>query len=314
MKYIILVIVTILFILIIGAGFYYFLTPTATVDNLPVAVEKPTPVVATSTIATTTEELPIERGPETVIGTSVKNNAITAYHFGQGKDEIVFIGGIHGGYSWNTSLVAYELVDYLKANPAVVPENITVTVIPVLNPDGLESVTGKTGRFVASDITANQAEQTAGRYNANKVDLNRNFDCKWKSKSTWRGNVVSAGTAPFSEPETAALRDFVKNTDQQGVVFWHSQSNAVYASECENGILPVTRDIMNVYAKAAGYPAVDVFDAYEITGDSEGWLASIGIPAITVELSTHDTIEWSKNLAGVKALIGYYAQKNGVNK
>ncbi|PIW96631.1 hypothetical protein COZ82_03945, partial [Candidatus Kaiserbacteria bacterium CG_4_8_14_3_um_filter_38_9] len=66
MKYIILVIVTILFILIIGAGFYYFLTPTATVDNLPVAVEKPTPVVATSTIATTTEELPIERGPETV--------------------------------------------------------------------------------------------------------------------------------------------------------------------------------------------------------------------------------------------------------
>ena len=48
---------------------------------------------------------------------------------------------------------------------------------------------------------------------------------------------------------------------------------------------------------------------YTITGDAEGWLASIGIPAITVELSTHATIEWDKNLAGFKALLGYYGAK-----
>ena len=40
-----------------------------------------------------------------------------------------------------------------------------------------------------------------------------------------------------------------------------------------------------------------------MTGDAEGWLASIGVPAITVELSTHETIEWQKNLAGLTALI-----------
>jgi hypothetical protein len=89
-------------------------------------------------------------------------------------------------------------------------------------------------------------------------------------------------------------------------VFWHSQANAVYASECENGILAETLAIMNAYATAANYQAVDAFDAYEITGDAEGWLASIGIPAITVELSTHETIEWEKNLAGAKALFEYY--------
>ncbi|KKT32826.1 MAG: Permease, partial [Candidatus Moranbacteria bacterium GW2011_GWF2_44_10] len=74
----------------------------------------------------------------------------------------------------------------------------------------------------------------------------------------------------------------------------HSQANAVYASECKNGILPKTLDIMNIYAHAAGYPAVKSFDAYAITGDAEGWLASINIPAITVELKTHETIEWDK--------------------
>jgi hypothetical protein len=124
----------------------------------------------------------------------------------------------------------------------------------------------------------------------------------------WRGNVVSAGTAAFSEPEARAIRDLVEKEKPVAAIFLHSQSNAVYASECENGILPETRILMDTYASAAGYPAVDVFDAYEVTGDAEGWLASIGIPAITVELSTHETTEWEKNLAGMKALFAHYAK------
>ncbi|MDZ4226479.1 MAG: hypothetical protein U1C66_03235 [Patescibacteria group bacterium] len=63
---------------------------------------------------------------------------------------------------------------------------------------------------------------------------------------------------------------------------------------------------MNAYATASGYPAVDSFDAYEITGDAEGWLASVHIPAITVELSTHESVEWEQNLAGVMALFDLY--------
>jgi len=57
---------------------------------------------------------------------------------------------------------------------------------------------------------------------------------------------------------------------------------------------------------------VDFFDAYPITGDAEGWLASIGVPAITVELSTHETLEWNKNLTGAKALFSYYSQEAGL--
>ena len=90
-------------------------------------------------------------------------------------------------------------------------------------------------------------------------------------------------------------------------------SGAVYASECKNGILPETLKAMNTYAKASGYQAIKTFDSYVTTGDAEGWLASINIPAITVELQTHETIEWERNLSGIKALFEYY--KNGnVNK
>jgi len=242
-----------------------------------------------------------------VVGTSVERRPLEAYTLGEGEAHVLFVGGIHGGYEWNSVLLAYEFLDYITAHPEVVPAHMKVTVIPSANPDGLFAVVKKEGRFALADVPKDAALAVPGRFNANEVDLNRNFDCKWKPESTWRSRTVSAGTAPFSEPEAQALRDFVLRERPDAVVFWHSQSNAVYASECENGILPATHAIMNAYSDASGYPAVDSFDAYPVTGDAEGWLASINIPAITVELSTHETIEWERNLAGVRALFDYYS-------
>ncbi|MEK7579020.1 MAG: M14 family metallopeptidase [Patescibacteria group bacterium] len=241
-----------------------------------------------------------------VIGTSVQGRSIEAISYGTGDTHLLFVGGIHGGYEWNSVLLAYEMMDYLELHPELIPENLTVTIVPSANPDGVFKVVGKEGRFARADVP--DGDDSPGRFNANNVDLNRNFDCKWKPESMWRGDVVSAGTSAFSEPEARALRDFVLANDPAIVVFWHSQSNAVYASECKGGILPETRTLMNLYASSAGYSAVDTFDSYEITGDAEGWLASINIPAITVELSTHETTEWEKNLAGMKALLTQYAR------
>lgn len=252
------------------------------------------------------ESVELDEIKSEVIGTSVQGRKITAYTYGDGDTKLIFVGGIHGGYEWNSVLLAYELMDYLEENPEVVPQNISVIIVPSANPDGVYEVVGKEDRFEAVDVPANLPVGT-GRFNANGVDLNRNFDCRWQPKSMWRGNVVSAGNSVFSEPEAIAIRDLVLNTRPAAVVFWHSQSNAVYASECEEGILAETRVLMNSYAGAAGYPAVDVFDAYPVTGDAEGWLASIGIPAITIELSTHESIEWQKNLAGFKAVLKQYA-------
>lgn len=241
-----------------------------------------------------------------VIGTSVEGRSITATRYGNGDTHVLFVGGIHGGYEWNSTLLAYAFMDYLDAHPEFVPDNMTLSVIPSLNPDGTFDVIGKEGRFARSDIPLDEGSIGTGRFNANDVDLNRNFDCKWQPTSTWRSQKVSAGTTPFSEPEAIALRDFVQEHKPQAVIFWHSQANAVYASECEEGILPQTMEIMNAYATAARYKAVSVFDAYPVTGDAEGWLASIGIPAITVELSSHESVEWERNLAGVTALISTF--------
>ncbi len=264
---------------------------------------KPEPVVERPKVVETVGAV------KTVIGTSVEGRKIEAYAYGKGETHIAFVGGIHGGYEWNSVVLAYEFLSYLDAHPEVIPKNLTITVVPSANPDGLYSVVKKEGRVAAADFAKISSDATIpGRFNANKVDLNRNFDCKWQPKSTWKSKTVSAGTAAFSEPESVAIRSFVSAFKPVAVVFWHSQGGNVYASRCEDGTLPETLAIMKTYARASGYNAVETFSAYATTGDADAWLASINIPAITVELTTHTTIEWEKNLAGFKAVLGYYTR------
>lgn len=246
--------------------------------------------------------------PESVIGTSADGNAITAYHFGEGDTELLFVGGIHGGYSWNTALVAQELVDHLKENPDVVPQGVKVTVIPVLNPDGLNEVAGTvTADFTQADVSASQTVLVSGRFNGNNVDLNRNFDCEWQPSGVWQSRTVSGGSSAFSEPESRAVRDYVAANKPAAVVAWYSSAGGVYASNCGDGILSETRTIMNAYADASGYPAYENFDFYAITGDMVNWFAKNDIPAISVLLTDHQSTEWTKNRAGIEALLEFYA-------
>lgn len=251
-------------------------------------------------------EIPAFRTTE-VIGKSVEGRDIESVTFGTGDTHLLFVGGMHGGYEWNSSLLAYGMIEHFTEKPDSVPEDITISIIPSLNPDGLYAVTGTEGVFTIADIPDPSVRVAEARFNAHGVDLNRNFDCKWAPESTWKGNVVSAGTSAFSEPEAAALRDYVAAIRPEAVAFWHSKANNVYASECGAGVLPETLTLMDTYATAGRYGAVASFDAYPITGDAEGWLASIGIPAVTVELESENSIEWTKNLAGVDAVLKLYS-------
>ena len=245
---------------------------------------------------------------QSVIGKSMEDRDITAYHYGDGETKLLFVGGIHGGYEWNTVLVVYEAMDYLKANPDVIPSNVQVTVIPVLNPDGLNKVVGTDGRFTASDVPKSEAQVVSGRFNGNNVDLNRNFDCDWQATAKWQTKTVSGGSAAFSEPESLALKNYIETNKPDAVVVWYSAAGGVYSSNCHDGVLAQTRVLTNTFAKASGYKAYEEFNFYEITGDMTNWLAKIKIPAISVLLTNHEDTEWDKNLAGIKALLQYYAK------
>ena len=185
MKNIIIILIILIFA---GVGVYFFVQNRLN----DVIVNEGSEVVEEMSDTQPPEEIEemMEVETETIIGASVEGRDITAYHYGEGDTQLWFVGGIHGGYSWNTALVAYEMMDYLEENPNVIPDNVEVTVIPVLNPDGQNKVVGSAGRFTKADVPSSQNLRIPGRFNTNNVDLNRNFDCDWQSTGTWQNRTV----------------------------------------------------------------------------------------------------------------------------
>ena len=309
MKYFLIILLA---ILLVGGAVYYFINQEQQTYIKEETIETKDNATTTSNIeekatTTVTEEM-VDKKPESVIGKSIEGNQIKAYHFGDGKKEIIFIGGIHGGYSWNTALIGFETIDWFKKNSNLIPKDVKVTVIPVLNPDGLKKVTGNTERFSASQVNQSKDIQTEGRFNANEVDLNRNFACDWKAVGTWQDREVSGGKSAFSEPETQAIRDYVTKNKPVAIVTWYSAEGSVYASNCGKGISPETQTLTDIYAKASGYKSEKNFDHYAITGDMVNWFASQNLSAISVLLTTHDQTEWNKNQAGIEAVLKHFAE------
>jgi predicted deacylase len=263
-------------------------TPTATIEPTSTATVEPTPTATPARVWS--------------LGFSSKGNPIDVYRFGQGPVAIVLIGGIHGGYEWNTSLLAYEVLDYFEQFPSEVPSNFSLYIIPVANPDGLATIVGHNGRFSETEIPASTV---AGRFNGNGVDLNRNWDCKWKQQAQWRTETINAGSAPFSEPETRLLRDFLVGLPAGAVVWWHSAMPGVFAGGCKDNF-PASLTLAGEYSDGSVYPVQKEFVSYDVTGDASDWLSLQGIPSISVELSTHTDTEFKRNLAGVLSVLNLF--------
>ena len=238
-----------------------------------------------------------------LVALSAGGKPIQSFRVGSGETVVAIVGGIHGGYEWNSILLAEALLDYYRARPKEIPAGIALDIIPNANPDGLYAVTGFDGPFTAADIAT---DSTPGRFNGNGVDLNRNWDCNWAAAALWRDQIVFGGEFPFSEPETRGLSDYLLNLQPVVVIFLHSAADALYVSGCD-GIHAPSYTLAQVYGQASGYPINEVFDSYPITGDAGDWLTLQGIPSFTVELYSHESLDWERNLAGLSALLDYYA-------
>lgn len=278
---------------------------TAIASQEPKAVRTITPTSTKTVIPSpsTTPTSTLVPGTPSLLGYSTNNYPIEVYKFGNGPIKLVLIGGIHGGYEWNTILLAYKVIDYFTANPEKIPEKIRIYIIPSVNPDGQMKVVGHTGRFTKQEVGENTK---IGRFNGANVDLNRNWDCNWSPTAIWQEEEILAGTEPFSEVEVQLLKNFLVNdVSADLVIFWHSAAFAVYGAGCGKLYQP-SADLAQAYANASGYTYYDTFTDYAVTGDATDWLSLVEIPAITVELSNHTDLDLERNLDAILEIMEHY--------
>jgi hypothetical protein len=250
----------------------------------PVSIEEtdtPSPPTATP------RPLAFSEGP-IVYGHSHDGNELLAYRLGTGPSARALIGGIHGGYEWNTTELVSETLTHLQQNPDLIPSNVTLYVIPCANPDGAAAGT----------------DAIHGRVNGNNVDLNRNWDYQHQITATHGTRPVYAGDVPFSEPETRGLRDFIFDRNIELAIFYHSAMAKIFSgAERENC---ATFELAEMMSEVTGYPhSPEGVYGQVTTGDAIDYLSKVGITAIEIELTTHEDIDWDRNWRGVVAFMDW---------
>ncbi|MGB1285537.1 MAG: M14 family metallopeptidase [Aggregatilineales bacterium] len=263
-------------------AFRMTIAPTRTATATKTATSPATPTIASAVNAATLPE-------QFIFGRSANNVELLAYRFGTGEKLIMLVGGIHTGFETNSVTLMNRLRENFTASSQAIPANVTLLIIPVLNADGLA-----------------YGRQLRGRFNGNNVDLNRNWGCGWSDDAYFREDPVNPGTAPFSEPETAALAALIQDTRPSAVLFYHAAANGIFAGNCERF---VSDELMTVYGQATGYPYGTGFGAYRATGTASAWVDSMGIPAALVELASADIPEFSRNVRGVEAVMTWLSEQ-----
>ncbi len=202
------------------------------------------------------------------IGESVRGRDLSVFTLGydEGHTAVVVVGSIQGSQLPTTDLID-EVIDDFRDSPSQVPQATIFYFIPSINPDGNAS---------------------NSRFNANGVDLNRNWDTDdWTSNAAVpgypSGKPGAGGSRPFSEPETRSLSNFLLQLESRysklRVVILHtsvSSPNEVYAGgDSATGVA-------NAYAAVVGYEIGVAWGAYTPTGEVITWCEDQGIVSIDV--------------------------------
>ena len=104
--------------------------------------------------------------------------------------------------------------------------------LPNLNPDGWAWNERSRPRGGGMKRKNGMRSCSRGPGPSDGVDLNRNFDFKWgyarlEGSSANGCNEEYRGEAPFSEPESRAVRDVVRRHAVRAVLHWHGWGNSI---------------------------------------------------------------------------------------
>jgi len=188
-----------------------------------------------------------------ILGYTKRKTPIKGFFVGRGKRHVIVLGAIHGDEP-SSAAVVESFVTLVAKNEFI--KEMTVIVIPVLNPDGLSN---------------------ESRTNHSGVDINRNFPAaSWQPGS--KRARYNPGEKPSSEPETRVMIELIKKWSPSLIISvhaplhcvnWDGPAQMVAASMAEADGYPICEDI--------GYPTPGSLGSY--AGKD------LNIPVITLELS-----------------------------
>lgn len=264
-----------------------------------------------------------------VIGHSEEGREITVTQFGpKSGTALILMGGIHGLYESNSVELMQEFINYFSQNTP----HITLYILENMNPDSFFTDADLDYQWYdpdGYDNSGNKIGSAWSRFNANGVDLNRNWNtASWKSDVTYAMLREGAGGEyPMSEIETRVVANFLieKNSEYENLLvinyhcyafsgYDHGMSQPSYTGDWRN---PNVNNMANEYALI--YSSVNpnaqylrAWTQYEVPGEFLNWAGNNNISAVDIEIANnnpvHEINTWGKthyeqHLASVLAVI-----------
>nr|UPI76690.1 M14 metal carboxypeptidase 13 [Antheraea yamamai] len=278
-------------------------------------------------------------------GRDIKYLKISTTNFQDRRKPVVMLQSLLHAREWVTlpaTLYAIQklVIDVTEQD---LLQNIDWIILPIANPDGYEFThtndrfwrKNRARGFIIADICSG-------------VDLNRNFDIFWGTASS--SSVCSDtfhGRGPFSEPETAIIRDILAEYSSRIELYLDIHSfGSMILYGYGNGVLPPNALLVNFLGvrMAQAIDAVKwpqnrnyivgnvVYILYEASGGAGDYAMGIGIPySYTFELpafrNIHNTVQgflvdpdfieqagfetWEGIKVGARFVVDNFRRRNG---
>ena len=242
------------------------------------------------------------------IGRSIIGRPLTMFSIGRGPTQ-VFYNASHHANEWITTPVLMKfLEEYAQAwadrgmiggvSAGELYAGITLFLVPMVNPDGVDLVTGAIGTGVPEYEKARQFAENypaipfpeGWKANLLGVDLNLQYpagwlkarDIKFSQGYTRPGPRDFVGRAPLNQREAIALARYTLGVDPALVIALHTQGKAIYWKFQENFVAGA-QELGAEFARLSGYALEDTPYASSFAGYKDWFIKVWRRPGYTVE-------------------------------
>ena len=243
---------------------------------------------------------------ETSFGRTVRTLVL-----GEGPRQVLFTAAHHAN-EWITAPVLLKFAEELAramaengkiwgVSAAVIRRQVTVHLVPMVNPDGVDLVTG------AIAPGSPQYDRALGfsenypsipfpdgwKANLNGVDLNLQYPAGWLQAReikfaqgfTLPGPRDYVGRAPLSQKEARALADYTERVDPRLVLAFHSQGKVIYW-QFEDYQPFGAEELAREFARVSGYELEDTPYASSFAGYKDWFIKLFRRPGYTIEVGS----------------------------
>ena len=265
------------------------------------------------------------------IGSTVLGKTIQCIRFGTGQKEVFYCGSTHAN-EWITTVLLMKFLENLSKsyvnninifgyNARELYNNISLYIVPMINPDGVDLVTGLLTENSWAYMNAQRISNSfpdipfpnGWKSNIEGIDLNLQFPAGWEQakeiKYSQGFNKPAprdfVGYGPLTAPESVALYNFTLQHNFNLMITYHTQGRVIYY-QYQNQTPTGSQELANTFAELSGYSIEQVPESSSFAGYKDWFILYYNKPGFTIEVGI------GTNPIPISQFAGIYRENLGI--